>query len=343
MSGGVDSSFAGYLLKEQGAEVFGVFLQLHHDSRCCSSEALSRARDTAKRIGVPFQTVDAQEVFREKVLEQFLESIKGGFTPNPCTVCNEHVKFGFLLDFAKEKGFNFVATGHYARVHFDSEKKVFRLLKGIDPKKDQSYMLYRLNQKNLPHALFPLGEWKKEEVIKKTRELGWEFEEVKESQDLCFLSKGITLPDFLKKYGFLKNPGPIIDSSGREIGTHEGLHLYTVGQRRGIKLPGGPFYVLKQDFKRNSLVVGTKEETMKKELIAGNINWVTNPPEVFPLEARAKIRYGHKEAKAIIEPLGDNRLKVKFEEPQFAITPGQAVVFYHDEEVLGGGVIFEPL
>ncbi len=204
-------------------------------------------------------------------------------------------------------------------------------------------MLYRLNQKNLPNALFPLEEWKKEEVLKKTKELGWKFQEVKESQDLCFIRKGTTLADFLKKHGFSKNPGPIIESSGKVIGTHEGLHLYTVGQRRGIKLPGGPFYVLKHDFQRNALIVGTKEETMKKGLVAGNINWVTIPPEAFPLEAKARIRYGHKEADALIEPLGEDRLKVEFFEPQFAITPGQAVVFYRGEEVLGGGVILEPL
>lgn len=343
MSGGVDSSFAGYLLREKGAEVSGVFLHLHPNSRCCSSEAELRARETAKRLGIPFQILDAREVFGKKVLDNFLERIKMGLTPNPCTVCNERVKFGFLLNYALENGFDFLATGHYSRVVFDPQKEVFRLFKGRDPRKDQSYMLYRLNQKSLPHALFPLGEWSKEEVFQKTRELGWEFQDVKESQDLCFLPPKTTLIQFLEGLGFPQNPGPIIDSSGKIIGTHPGLHLYTVGQRKGIKLPGGPFYVLKMDLERNALIVGKREEAGRKALIAGEINWVWEPPEAFPLQAKARIRYGHREAPAKIELCNNERLKVVFKEPQFAITPGQSVVFYQGEEVLGGGVILGPL
>jgi len=343
MSGGVDSSFAGYLLKEKGVEVEGAFMFFCPNSRCCSRDAEIRAKEVAKKLGIPFHRVDAQAIFREKVIGNFLENVKRGFTPNPCTVCNEQIKFGFLLDFALENGFSHLATGHYARVVYDAEHGAFRLLKGKDEHKDQSYMLYRLNQRSLPHVLFPLGDWHKQEVYEKTRALGWEVAEAKESQDLCFLPRGITLQKFLEQFGFPLRPGPIIESSGKVIGTHDGLYAYTVGQRRGIKLPGGPFYVLGQDFERNSLIVGKREEVEKKILIAGEINWVVGPPPEFPFWAKARIRYGHKEAPAMVERFEEDKLKVVFKEPQFAITPGQALVLFHEEEVLGGGVILGTL
>lgn len=339
MSGGVDSSFACYLLKEEGAHVEGAFLHFCPNSRCCSPEAEARAERMAKELGVPLHKIDASKVFREKVIGYFLRSLKMGLTPNPCTICNEQVKFGFLLEYALQKGFNHLATGHYARVVYDAEQEVFRLLKGRDEAKDQSYMLYRLNQGTLPHVLFPLGEWKKEEVLKIARRKGWEAAEVKESQDLCFIPKEMKLREFLEQFGFPFIPGPILDTSGKIIGTHQGLYAYTIGQRKGIKLPGGPFYVLAQDFSRNALIVGRKEEAFKTTLNVGEINWVVGPPPEFPFWTKVRIRYGHKEAPARVERLEEGKVKVVFREPQFAITPGQASVFFGDEEVLGGGVI----
>jgi tRNA-specific 2-thiouridylase len=343
MSGGVDSSFASYLLKERGALVEGAFMYFCPNSRCCAPEAEARAERTAKELQIPFHRIDASAVFAEKVIGYFLKSMRMGLTPNPCTICNEQVKFGFLLDYALQKGFSHLATGHYARVVYDRERAVFRLLKGKDERKDQSYMLYRLNQKTLPFALFPLGDWRKAEVVRAVRKLGWEAAEVKESQDLCFIPKGMGLKEFLEPFGFPFLPGPILDTSGKVIGTHQGLYAYTMGQRRGIRLPGGPFYVLAQDFSRNALIVGRKEEVFKTTLIAGEINWVVDPPPAFPFWAKARIRYGHKEAPAMVERFEEDKLKVVFQEPQFAITPGQALVLFHEEEVLGGGVILRAL
>jgi len=341
MSGGVDSSVAAALLKKEGFDVMGVFMKFWTPfqgrvrgkwNRCCSPESESRARKVAKILEIPFYVFNFEKEFKKRIVDCFLRENKEGLTPNPCVVCNKEIKFGSFLEKALELGADFIATGHYARV------KNGRLLAAKDKDKDQSYFLWRLSQKQLKRVLFPVGGYTRREVEKMAGKLKLPFAGVSKSQEICFVPK--TVEDFLKHYLKLK-PGRIIDVKGNVLAKHEGLYFYTIGQRKGIGLSGGPYYVLDKDFKKNTLIVTSDEkDLLKKELIVRNIHWISGKEPVLPLKINAKIRYRQKSAlAAIVKDLKSGHHKLLFNKPQRAVTPGQSVVFYRNQEVLGGGII----
>ncbi|MBO2519589.1 MULTISPECIES: tRNA 2-thiouridine(34) synthase MnmA [Limnochorda] len=351
MSGGVDSSVAAALLLEQGYEVIGVTMQLwpkdlpiHHDGGCCSLSAVEDARRVARILGIPYYVLNFQDLFTREVIDPFTREYLRGRTPNPCIWCNDRVKFGALLEKARELDAQYVATGHYAQVAYDPQRGRYLLKKAVDGAKDQTYALYGLTQVQLAHVLFPLGGYTKEEVRAMARERGLPVASKGESQDICFI------PDRDLK-GFLERrapgaarPGPIVNRKGERLGTHQGAIRYTVGQRKGLGIAAGePLYVLEVDAARNRLVVGTREELYGHALEVEALNWVAVPGLEGPVEAQAKIRYRAPEAPVLIEPLTADRARVRFREPQRAITPGQAIVFYQEDRVLGGGVIARPL
>jgi len=349
MSGGVDSSVAAALLKRAGFDVIGVFMifwqegsQNQRWNKCCSPEAQMRASEVAKKLNIPFYVLDLRKEFKRKIVDYFLKEIKKGVTPNPCVECNRIIKFGLLLEKAKMLGAEFLTTGHYARkreLKIKNEKlKIYKLLKARDKEKDQSYFLWRLNQDQLQHIIFPLGNLTKKEVKNLAHKLKLPVSGISESQEICFV--GNSFEEFLKRHLDLR-PGEIIDKEGKILGKHKGLALYTIGQRKGIGLSGGPYYVLKKDTKNNLLIVTKNEKDLyKKELVAREVNWISGKSPQFPIKVKAKIRYLHKPASAIVYGMkSQGKIKVVFDKPQRAITPGQSVVFYKREEVLGGGII----
>ncbi len=332
MSGGVDSLVAAHILKSAGYKIKGFYFTTGYESG-----NTDKIRHMAEDNGIFFEHFDCAKIFKTKVIDYFIKSYKQGLTPNPCLVCNPAVKFGALFEFVKKKGITHLATGHYARIRED-EKGGIHLLKGVDLKKDQSYFLAFLTRKKLACAVFPLGEMTKKEVGKYAREKGLKPAEKKESQDICFIKDNYG--KFLADHGkIFFTPGPIIDIKGKIIGEHKGLHLFTIGQRKGINCPAKePYYVIKLDTAKNTLVVGHKNDLLKKDCLVKNINWIgPQPSEPFNMEVR--IRYRHKEALALFKPIKNNMGRIFFKTPQAAITPGQGAVFYKGEEVLGAGWI----
>ncbi len=320
MSGGIDSSVTAALLKRDGFDVVGVFMKLW------PSFDEKRAQRVAKKLGIPFYVFNFEKEFKKRIVDYFLEEYKKGRTPNPCVVCNKEIKFNLLF---KKLKTDYIATGHYVR------RKGNKLLKGKDKEKDQSYFLWKINQKILKHTLFPAGDYTKTEVRKLAKKLKLPVLDIPESQEVCFIQT--TTVDFLKKHLKLR-PGKIINTKGKIIGEHDGLWFYTIGQRKGIELPEGPFYVLDKDLKKNVLIITKNEKDLyRKELIAKSINWIRAPK--LPLKVMAKIRYRHKAAAATISKQKNNRIKMIFSKPQRAITPGQSAVFYKGQELLGGGII----
>jgi tRNA-specific 2-thiouridylase len=352
MSGGIDSSVAAALLKGAGFDVIGIFMifwsEKTKDKRwnvCCSPGAQMRAREVAKKLSIPFYVLDLRKEFKEKIVDYFLKEMKKGTTPNPCVECNRFIKFGMLLKKTKQLGADFLATGHYARIKKEAPRSkyqmpIYKLLKAKDKAKDQSYFLWRLTQKQLKHLIFPLGDFTKKEVLKFAKKFDLPVLGIPESQEICFVGK--SLEEFLKKY-LKSKPGKIVDKDGNILGKHKGLIFYTIGQRKGIGLSGGSWYVLEKDTKNNLLIVTKKERDLyKKEFIAKEINWISGRMPSLPIRAKAKIRYLHPPASATIYPYKQGQallVKVVFDKPQRAITPGQSVVFYKREEVLGGGII----
>jgi tRNA-specific 2-thiouridylase len=353
MSGGLDSSVAAALLKRAGFDVVGVFMRFWSDqdekrvfgvsNRCCSAEAEVRARKVAKILGIPFYVFDFSKEFKERIVDYFLEGSKSGITPNPCIVCNKEVKFGLLLEKALSLGADFIATGHYAKIKEVENKELgireFKLLRAKDKEKDQSYFLWRLSQGQLSRTLFPIGDFTRKEVEQMAEKFKLPVVGLKKSVELCFVIYGIE--DFLRKY-LKENPGKIIDKNGKILGEHKGLWFYTIGQRKGLNLSGGPYWVLKKDPENNVLVV-TKdpEDLLKRELVCKEVNWILSEVSKLPIDVEVKIRYRAELAKATIFPFHEkeNEYKVVFKEPQRAITPGQSVVFFKGEEVVGGGII----
>lgn len=335
MSGGVDSAVAAALLKKDGFDVRGIFLRLADTSNF--KDGAEDAEKIAQALEIHFSVIDLRKEFQEEVINYFLEQLQKGVTPNPCVICNEKIKLGLLLQRALDLNSSYLATGHYVRrlVENNNEHEVYKLLKGKDENKDQSYFLWRLNQEKLKHLLFPLGNLTKPEVKKIAEDLNISDLIRSESNEICFVRD--KLKDFLRKKLEAK-PGKIIDNEGNMVGEHEGLHFYTIGQRKGIEIGGmkNPFYVLDKNLENNTLIVTQDEDDLHKDEIAlDDINWISGEPPELPLQISVKIRYRHK---PVIATINDNYI-VSFEKRQRAITPGQSVVFYKGEELIGGGII----
>jgi len=337
ISGGIDSSVSAALLKRAGFDVIGLFMKLwsNFDQR--------QARRVAKRLGISFYVLDLQKEFKKKIVDYFLAEYRTGRTPNPCVVCNKEIKFGLLFKKILSLNADYIATGHYARLRREipnSKHQIpnCRLLKGKDKNKDQSYFLWKLNQKILKKTLFPNGDYTKAEIRKLAKKFNLPILNIPESQEICFIQT--TTADFLKKY-LKSKPGNIINTNGAIIGKHQGLWFYTIGQRKGISVLAKasadkgflPYYVLDKDTKKNTLIVTKNEKDLyKKELIIKDVNWISKVR--LPSKVMAKIRYRHKLASAVV-----NKNKVVFLKAQRAITPGQSIVFYKGQELLGGGII----
>lgn len=345
MSGGVDSSVAAYLLKQQGYDVVGVTMKVwpqdcisREADKCCGPQAIADARGVAHALGVPHYVVDEAVNFERTVIDYFTAEYRAGRTPNPCVMCNEKVKFGNLWLKAKSVGAEYIATGHYAIVEHHADRAVLR--RGIDPRKDQSYFLFSLRQEQLQRALFPLGEMEKPEIRRIARELGLKVADKEDSQEICFVP-GNDYKAFLKSHLGEKefHPGRLRDKWGTDLGPHDGIELFTIGQRKG--LPGGsptPRYVVDIDPETASVIVGEAEDLVVEEFEIDNAIWhLAECSE--PFEATVKIRYGHPGAKAVVTPLPNHRAKVRLEVAQRAVTPGQAAVCYRGDVVLGGGWI----
>jgi tRNA-specific 2-thiouridylase len=345
MSGGVDSSVAAALLKQQDYDVTGMMLRLwseagqEESNRCCTPDSLAQARRVAAILDIPFYAVDVKELFRSTVVESFLDGYAQGLTPNPCLVCNRLIKWGFLLEHARALGADYLASGHYARKRISADGRE-ELLRAVDHAKDQSYVLHLLTQERLSHALFPVGEYTKPEIRELARNFNLPTANRSESQDLCFLA-GEDYRDFIRRNApGIALPGPILDRAGQILGEHYGLAYYTIGQRKGLGIPSSvPLYVLAKDAATNTLVVGVDTELGSHGLTAGEVNWVAGTAPAGPSRLQVKTRYTAREAWAMVTPLEPGRVDVRFEEPQRDLTPGQAAVFYAGEVVLGGGLI----
>ena len=383
MSGGVDSSVAALLMREAGYECAAVYLRLFDDDGGGADGDAdgdadggagggAAAVEAAACIGIPIETLDARAAFSEKVIDPFVASYLGGDTPNPCVQCNRHIKFGALLDYATEKGFHNIATGHYARISQDGALGRYVIKKGADQGKDQSYMLYALTQQQLARIIFPLGAMSKAEVREIAQSRGLPNANRRESQDICFIPDG-DFAAYIEAYAKaqwlphseaqqphseaqqpnagaqpllaerLQCDGPIIDSSGAEIGRHKGAFRYTIGQRKGLGLAAGvPIYVYKKSMADNAVYVGQQSMLYSQTLIAGDINLMFFEHLCGTMRVAAKTRYRQPEQPATIEQLPNGTIRATFDEPQRAITPGQAAVFYIDDTVVGGGTIIPP-
>ena len=340
MSGGVDSSVAAALLVEEGYEVIGVMLRLwsEGENRCCPAEAVADARRVAGQLGIPFYLVNYEAEFRHHVVEPFIAEYQRGRTPNPCLACNQTIRFGRLLHQAQALDAQWLATGHYARI--DQVGGRYRLRRGVDPDKDQSYFLYMLGQEQLRQVLFPVGVYCKAEVRELARRRGLSVAIREESMDLCFVTDGDYRSFLVRHAPETVRPGPVLDTSGREIGQHQGLPFYTVGQRRGIGIARREaLYVISLDAARNALIVGPARELGRRALLAEQVRYVAGAPPHSPVRVRAKIRYQATLVEATWVPLPGEKARVEFDIPLRDITPGQAVVAYQGDEVLGGGII----
>ncbi len=345
MSGGVDSSVAAALLKEQGYDVIGMMMRLWSEpgkedsNRCCTPDSMGQARRVAAKLDIPFYVVDAKDVFHNTVVQYFLDGYARGETPNPCLICNRQIRWTFLLDHALALGADFMATGHYVRAR-KLESGKCELLRAVDRSKDQSYVLHVLTQEKLKHALFPVGEYPKPEIRAIAERYGLPTASRKDSQDLCFLA-GEDYRNFLQRNAAaILQPGQIVTRDGTALGEHNGLANYTIGQRKGLGVASPvPLYVLGKNAVTNTLVVGTQEQLGSYELTARDVNWVSGEAPVDPFRAEVKIRYTAKEAWATVTPVEGGQARVQFDAPQRDITAGQAAVFFQNDLMLGGGII----
>jgi len=359
MSGGLDSSMAAVLLKEKGYKVIGLTMDLgipasSKDSPSSGnevpSEIVGAARRVAEQIGISHTTIDLRQEFEENVVQYFVSEYLKGRTPNPCIRCNDRIKFGFLLEKAKSLGARALATGHYARIRkFCGEKQgtpaQHLLLRGKDREKDQSYFLFSLSQEQLSRVIFPLGERTKEEVRAEARRRRLRAAERAESQENCFIPENDYRRFLESRMG--KNffqPGPIVNRDRKVLGSHKGLHSFTIGQRRGLRIAAPhPLYVLALEPEENRVVAGSREELSARGLVAQGVHWIAFPNLAGTLEALVQIRYRHPGTPAVLSPLGGEKVQVEFATPQKSVTPGQAAVFYRGDEVLGGGWIEKAL
>ncbi len=350
MSGGVDSSVAAALLKEQGYEVIGVTMKLFSLPKefclsenlrsCCGWKSTEDAHSVAVTLGISHYVFDFRKHFEKRVISDFCEEYIQGRTPNPCIRCNEHIKFDILWKKARVLEADYLATGHHARIDRDSQPGQYKLKKGKDREKDQSYFLYCLTQDQLSRTLMPIGDYTKEEVREKARKLGLPVAERPESQEICFVPDNDYARFLRDRIPDVFRPGPIVDIENRVLGRHKGIAHYTVGQRRGMGIAAEhPLYVLSIQSDKNTIVVGPVNQLHEKTLLASRLNLISGEKITKPLAVKAKIRYKHKEIKALLTLLDSDRAQVKFEKPQRAITPGQSVVFYDGDVVIGGGII----
>jgi len=334
LSNGVDSSVSLLLLKKQGYEPIGVSFKY-------SNENFSIAEKVCEKLDVPYHVIDCRFDFKKKVIGYFLKTLKEKKTPSPCLICNKLVKFNKLIEFANKKKADYIATGHYARIKENKQINEYELFQGKDRKKDQSYFLCFLNQKELSRIIFPLGEYTKEEVYKIAKKEGFEFfDKIKQSQDLCFLAQDSISNYLEKKIGF--EPGNIVDQNGNILGKHKGLYFYTIGQRKAIGLTGGPWWVVGFDKKKNYLIITNRENDsnlFKKEIFLTDFNLISNQFFKESIKGKAKTRYNQELASAKLSLLNNKKLKLVFDKQQKAITPGQWAVFYQNNICLGGGVI----
>lgn len=341
MSGGVDSSAAAALLVQQGYDCDGAMLKLapNEDSRCCSADDAEDARQAATRLGMRFYVFNETDRFRRCVMDRFTAEYAAGRTPNPCIDCNRELKFGALLDRALTLGYDYIATGHYARVAYDAESGRYRLLRGAERRKDQSYVLYQLTQHQLAHLLLPVGDYDKPAIRDKAREAGLDNADKGDSQDICFVPDGDYV-NFLQRQGLTLTPGDFLDEAGCVLGRHRGLPCYTIGQGKGLGVAvGRHVYVLEKDRDRNAIVLGDDAALYASSLLASHVNWISGQIPAAPVRCAAKTRYSQVETPCTAYPLPDGGLRVVFDQPQRAITAGQAVVLYDGDEVLGGGTI----
>ncbi len=354
MSGGVDSSVAAYILKKQGYEVIGVTMKVWQDTGedyperedgCCGLSAVDDARRVAQKLDIPFYVMNFKSVFKEKVIDYFVEEYLNGRTPNPCIACNKYIKFEELIKKAHSLGAYYVATGHYARIIHDEKSHRYLIKKSDAEKKDQTYTLYNLTQEQLKYMLMPLGEISsKEEVRKIAKEIGLDVANKPDSQEICFVPED----DYGK---FIEEnadkaivPGEFVDLDGNVLGKHKGIIHYTIGQRKGLGISlGKPAYVVNIIPEKNQVVLGNNEDVFSNGLIAEKVNFITFDELKDPVDVKAKIRYTARAEDAIIKPLEDGKFKIEFIKPQRAITPGQAIVFYQDDILVGGGTILKAI
>ncbi|GIV67622.1 tRNA 2-thiouridine(34) synthase MnmA [Caldilinea sp.] len=348
MSGGVDSSVAAALLVERGYNCIGVMMRLWAEvgvgegstNKCCSLESVHDARRVADELGIPFYLINVERPFKEKVVDFFIDGYSRGITPNPCLECNRHIRFDYLLNYARRLGADYLATGHYARLRYAEDGKV-HLLKGVDEAKDQSYVLSVLGQDELHDVLFPVGEYPKSEVRRMAAERGLPTASKHDSMDLCFIFDD-DYRRFLRTWAAeAMRPGPIVDRRGRVYGQHNGLPGYTIGQRKGLGIAGAaePLFVLELDYRNNALVVGTAAELGRDRLIAERVNWTLDEAPPAGARVQCKIRYKAKAVECTLFPIGADQVEVRFDAPLRDIAPGQGAVFYDGDLCLGGGVI----
>jgi tRNA-specific 2-thiouridylase len=343
MSGGIDSSFSAALLKQKGFEVVGVYMKMlpgnSQEKQDQSEQISARAADC---LGIEHFSIDLSQKFKSQIIDYFVKEYNRGHTPNPCVKCNPFIKFEALLEKSKKIGFDFIATGHYVRIEKKPESLEFYIKRGRDKRKDQSYFLYLLTQKHIQSALMPLGDKKKEQVVKKAQELNLPKISGKESQEICFIPDNDYV-SFIRKLspnGFLQ--GPILDTKGNVLGKHQGYAQFTIGQRRGLGIAAShPLYVLDIDPKTNTVIVGPEKSLYKKILTASKVNWISGQSLKSSLKVKAQIRYNHIPQRAVVRPKDYGVIEVEFKKPQRAVTPGQSVVFYDGDILLGGGTIME--
>jgi tRNA-specific 2-thiouridylase len=340
LSGGVDSSVAAATLHDQGYHVEGMTLWLMKGKGQCCSEGMVDAARLCEELGIPHHIVDTRDVFQENIVDYLVSGYSDGITPLPCSQCNKAVKFGPMLKYAREQlHIDAIATGHYARTRFDQATGRHQLLRAIDRSKDQTYFLYDLSQDILAHVVFPLGETCKTETRQIAGEFGLHTAQKPESQDLCLVEANGSMQAFLNKY-ITPQKGEIVDRSGKVLGQHEGVHHYTIGQRKGLGIAHSePLYVIGLDALKNQVIVGERDEAFAPDCTVQRVNWVSIAEPTTPIKAEVQIRYRSAPTPATIIPLENSRVRVVFDEPQFSITPGQAAVWYDGEVLLGGGVI----
>lgn len=348
MSGGVDSSVAAYLIKQQGYDSTGITLKLFdnedigekREKTCCSLDDIDDARNVCYKIGIPYYVYNFKDSFKENVINRFISAYENGATPNPCIDCNRYIKFEKLMQRADELDFDYVVTGHYSVIEYDSASGRYLLKKSADITKDQSYVLYSLTQKQLSRTLLPLGSMTKNEVRQIAQNLGLINAHKHDSQDICFVPDG-DYARFIEQYtGKTYEDGDFVDESGKILGRHKGIIRYTVGQRKGLGLAlPHPMYVKEKDLKNNRVILCENENLFSKELFAKDINLIACDKIEKPLHIKARVRYNQPEQDAIVEQFDDNRLHIVFDKPQRAISKGQAVVLYDGDIVVGGGTI----